>query len=242
MMKHEFFAILIALLLEQARPLARSNLVQAGLRAWTVTVRATSMRASPTTAGWPGPGGLCRRRWRLGIFWALIVHRLACAMLWNVAVLYTLGFRQFSHHFTRIRDALDAGDEHAARQALADWQQVDASELPRSEVVRHVIEYSVLAPTAMCLACCSGFGAVGPGAGAAGAVLYRMAEYLSRAGRARARAGAPPVSERLQPAARAAWYVIDWLPARLTALSFAMVGSFEGSHRRLARLCPALSQ
>jgi cobalamin biosynthesis protein CobD/CbiB len=31
----------------------------------------------------------------------------------------------------------------------------------------------------------------------------------------------------LQSAAAKAWYVIDWLPARLTALSFAMVGSFE---------------
>jgi TctA family transporter len=28
---------------------------------------------------------------------------------------------------------------------LAQWRQVDASELPRSEIVRHVIEYSVLA-------------------------------------------------------------------------------------------------
>mgnify|MGYP006195108801 CR=1 FL=1 len=44
-----------------------------------------------------------------------------------------------------IRDALEAGDETRARQLLAQWQRVDASELPRSEIVRHVIEYSVLA-------------------------------------------------------------------------------------------------
>jgi hypothetical protein len=32
-------------------------------------------------------------------------------------VLYlTLGFRQFSHYFTDIRDALDRGDENEARQ------------------------------------------------------------------------------------------------------------------------------
>lgn len=85
-----------------------------------------------------------------GVGWPL-------AMVWNVAVLYvTLGFRQFSHHFTRIRDALDAGDEYAAREALAHWQQVDASEVPRSEVVRHVIEYWCWQRIAMCLACCSG--------------------------------------------------------------------------------------
>ena len=70
----------------------------------------------------------------LGIFWALLqLIGWPAAMLWNVAVLYvTLGFRQFSHHFTHIRDALDSGDEFVARQALADWQQVDASEVPRS--------------------------------------------------------------------------------------------------------------
>jgi adenosylcobinamide-phosphate synthase len=49
-------------------------------------------------------------------------------MLWSVAVLYaTLGFRQFSHHFTEIRDALEAGDETLARQLLAQWQRVDAA-------------------------------------------------------------------------------------------------------------------
>ena len=68
------------------------------------------------------------------------------AVLWSVAVLYiTLGFRQFSHHFTGIRDALEEGDEDAARERLAHWQQVDVGAQPRSEIVRHVIEYSVLA-------------------------------------------------------------------------------------------------
>ena len=46
-----FFAILIALLLEQARPLARSNLVQAGYRAWTVTVR-SNFDAGKAHHGW----------------------------------------------------------------------------------------------------------------------------------------------------------------------------------------------
>jgi adenosylcobinamide-phosphate synthase len=42
------------------------------------------------------------------------------AVVWSVVILYaTLGFRQFSHHFTGIRDALHAGDEDLARQRLA---------------------------------------------------------------------------------------------------------------------------
>jgi adenosylcobinamide-phosphate synthase len=112
-------------------------------------------------------------------------------MLWNVAVLYvTLGFRQFSHHFTRIRDALDAGDEFAARQALADWQQVDASEVPRSEVVRHVIEYSVLAAHRHVFGVLFWFSILSAlGLGPLGAILYRMAEYLSRAWSRKGRKG-----------------------------------------------------
>jgi adenosylcobinamide-phosphate synthase len=36
-----------------------------------------------------------------------------------------------------------------------------------------------------------------------------------------------PASEALQSAAARAWSVIDWLPARITAIAFAVVGSFE---------------
>ena len=79
------------------------------------------------------------------IHWLLWQVNVLLAFVWSVAVLYvTLGFRQFSHYFTDIRDALDDGDEVTARELLAQWRQVDASELPRSEIVRHVIEYSVL--------------------------------------------------------------------------------------------------
>ena len=39
------------------------------------------------------------------------LHPLA-ALAWDVVVLYlTLGFRQFSHYFTDIRDALERGDD-----------------------------------------------------------------------------------------------------------------------------------
>ena len=35
------------------------------------------------------------------------------------------------------------------------------------------------------------------------------------------------MSESLQASAKRAWYVIDWLPARMTAVAFAVVGNFE---------------
>jgi adenosylcobinamide-phosphate synthase len=226
-----FFAILFALLIEQVRPLARHNPIHAMLRAWARWT-STNFDAGKPQHGWV--------TWALAVLvpsaavavvhWALVYFLgWPFAFVWSVAVLYiTVGFRQFSHHFTDIRDALDAGDEQRARELLAQWQQVDASELPRSEIVRHVIEYSVLAAHRhvfgvlawYCLMAVLGFGA-------AGAVFYRMSEFVQRYWTYRARTNAQPSSPALQEAAARAWKVIDWLPARATALAFAIVGSFE---------------
>ena len=226
-----FFAILLALLLEQARPLSRDNVLHAGIRAWVVSVR-RNFDAGREHHGWVAWGLAVIPPLLLvsGVYWLLMRWvGWPVAMLWNVAVLYaTLGFRQFSHHFTRIRDALDRGDEQAAREALAEWRQVDASEVPRSEVVRHVIEYSVLSAHRHVFGVLFWFTLLAVlGMGPAGAVLYRVAEYLSRYWSRNSIGGAVPVSERLQQSAKQAWVVIDWLPARMTALCFAVVGSFE---------------
>lgn len=227
-----FFAILFALLIEQARPLSRTNPAHAGVRAWALSVR-RNFDAGSATQGWVA--------WGLAVllptFAVLVVHWLLLhwigwpvAIVWNVAVLYlTLGFRQFSHHFTGIRDALEDGDENLARSQLADWQQVDARDLPRSEIVRHVIEYSVIAAHRHVfgvLGCFSLLAALG--LGPAGAVLYRMAEFVARHWKEQAlHISDHPPSDALLHAAGRAWTAIDWVPARLTALSFAVVGSFE---------------
>jgi adenosylcobinamide-phosphate synthase len=166
---------------------------------------------------------------------ALIIHLAlwrahpALAFVWNVMVLYvTLGFRQFSHHFTEIRDALDMGDEAQARQLLADWQQVDASELPRSEIVRHVIEHSVLAAHRHVFGVLSWYSVLAAfGLGPAGAVLYRMSEFVTRYWTHKSRRPGEGVSAASLQAADTAWGVIDFLPARMTAVAFAVVGSFE---------------
>ena len=64
------------------------------------------------------------------------------------------------------------------------------------------------------------------GLGPAGAVFFRMAEYASRFARPSAQA-APLVQGAFETVAAKAWTVVDWLPSRLTALSFAVVGNFE---------------
>ena len=166
----------------------------------------------------------------LGVHWALMLFLgWPVAVLWSVLVLYvSLGFRQFSHHFTNIRDALETGDEARARELLAQWQRVDATELPRSEIVRHVIEYSVLAAHRHVFGVLAWFSVLAAfGLGPAGAVLYRMSEFVARYWRHRSRVETQLASPALQSAAARAWAAIDWLPARITALAFAVVGSFE---------------
>lgn len=226
-----FFAILFALLIEQVRPLGPQNPIHAGLRVWARWV------SRNFDAGHPQHGWVA---WILAVvvpaLVALAVHWLLlvgigwpAAVVWSVVVLYvTLGFRQFSHHFTEIRDALESGDETRARQLLALWQRVDASELPRSEIVRHVVEYSVLAAHRHVFGVLAWFSILAAfGLGPAGAVLYRMAEFVGRYWRHRNRTQVQPASEALRSAAARAWTVVDWLPARLTAIAFAVVGSFE---------------
>ena len=226
-----FISILIALLLEQARPLAQVNPVHNTNRGWVRWV------VRSFDAGKPQHGWLA---WSIAVLvpalvaclvhWALVeTLGWIAAVLWNIAILYvTLGFRQFSHHFTQIRDALYAGDEALARTLLAQWMRIDASELPRSEIVRHVIEYSVLSAHRHVFGVLAWYSLLAAlGLGPAGAVVYRVGEYVVRYANRPLRATSVPISGPLQACANRAWYLIDWFPARMTALGFAFVGSFE---------------
>jgi adenosylcobinamide-phosphate synthase len=222
-----FFAILIALLLEQARPLAYDNLVHAGMRGWVRLVR-SNLDAGESSHGWLA--------WVLAvgvpavvaglIHWGLNVISPLLGMLWLVGVLYvTLGFRQFSHHFSDIRHALENGDELSAREMFARWQHVEAQSLPRAELLRQVIEHSVISAHRHVFGVLITFVFFWMlGLGPVGAVLYRLAEYVSRNWRARPD-GTPSLA--LQVAAARAWEWVDYVPARSTALGFAIVGNFE---------------
>jgi adenosylcobinamide-phosphate synthase len=225
-----FFAVLFALIIEQARPLARGNIIHAGFRRWA-RWSSRSLDAGKPVHGWVAwcVAVLVPSLLTLAIHWLLWSVHVALAFLWSVGVLYvTLGFRQFSHYFTDIRDALDDGDEATARELLAQWRQVDASELPRSEIVRHVIEYSVLAAHRHVFGVLAWFSVLAAlGLGPAGAVLYRLSEFVSRYWAHKIRSTGEGASPALQHAAACAWHVIDYVPVRLTSLGFAVVGSFE---------------
>lgn len=239
-----FTALIITLLLEQLRPLP---------------VRWAFSGAAQTVAD-AAERNLNAGRRRHGMYaWLLVVGAavaavgLVYAIAWqvsvvialaiNVAVLYvTMGFRQFSHPITEIQLALDAGDPDRARRELTVWLQredpaFDASAMPVEEVARLTMERGVLLAHRHVFAVFFWFvllpGPIGP-------VLYRAADYLAR--RWNRPAGAGAAADRFGDFARRAAAWIDWVPARLTALGFAIVGDFEGAiycWRRAVRALPA---
>lgn len=217
-----FFSVLLALIIEQIRALSPNNPAFALFQSHAETA------AHGFDAGKERHGVLA---WLVVVLpWvfavALIYFLLykvsfVLAFMWNVVVVYfTLGFRQFSHYFTDIHLALNNDDVPRARDILREWTGIDTVDMPVGEIVRHTLIHAVVASHRHVFGVFFWFVLpVGP----AGAVLYRIAEYLSRSWRA-------PADERtaaFSTFAQRAFFVIDWVPARLTALGFAIVGNFE---------------
>jgi adenosylcobinamide-phosphate synthase len=225
-----FFAVLLALLIEQLKPLPRDNWVFSALINW---MRWTGLNfdAGRDRHAWVvwGVTVISPALASFGIYLAIAHYSLLLALCWNMLVLYlTLGFRQFSHYFTDIRDALDAGDEARARERLAEWRHLDASELPRTELLRHVIEHSLLAAHRHVFGVFFWFVLLSAfGLGPAGAVLYRLSEFASRYWAFKSRSVGVPMNERLMALSQRLFSLIDHVPARLTAFGFAVVGNFE---------------
>lgn len=226
-----FFAVLLALLLDQARPMTHHNTVHGVLRSWIRWVKRS------LDAGLPRHGVLI---WVMTVVLpaalAAVVHMIlwtysvVLTFVWDVALLYlTLGFRQFSHHFTEIRNALERGDEQGARHALAHWRRVPLERQPESELLRHAIEHSVLAVhrhVLGVLVCFLVFWVLG--LGPAGAVLFRLADYLAQTCHAETPGDHQlPSSESMRQVVSIAWQWLNHVPARATGLAFAVVGNFE---------------
>jgi adenosylcobinamide-phosphate synthase len=223
-----FIAVLLALLLEQIKPLPRGNVVHDALTGW-IDGTARNFDAGREHHAWIVwcitvlvPTLLCA-----GVYIALSQFRLG--LLFDVAVLYlTLGFLQFSHYFTDIRASLERGDEIEARRLLAEWRHLDASDLPASAFLRHVIEHSLLAAHRHVFGVFFWFVLLSTfGLGPAGAVLYRLAEFVGRYWAYRSGNAGIAVNDRLSALALRLFQILDHVPARLTASGFAVVGNFE---------------
>jgi adenosylcobinamide-phosphate synthase len=212
-------AIIVALLAEQWRPLDSRRTVQPVLDAW---------------AGWLEHAFNGGERSHGIVAWlvavlppvaaAIVIHHLLAsvhfllAAAFNVAVLYfTLGFRQFSHHFTELQLAVKSGDIERARALLEAWRGASGVVRTREEVIRLAIEEALISSQRHV------FGVIfwyvllpGP----SGAILYRLAAFLRE--RWKGLGGFGRFAEH-------AFELIEWPAVRLTAASFAVVGDFEDS-------------
>ena len=233
-----FLAVLLALLLEQARPLPRHNPVHNGVRSWVGWVRHSlyAGRGSHGMLVWAvavcGPAILA-----MVVHWLLWSYSLVLTFVWAVLVLYlTLGFRQFSHHFTHIRSALEQGNEKDAASALANWRQEPTPEhLTLGGLVGLLMTHAVQSVHRHVLGVLLAFVLTWwLGLGPAGAVLYRLADHMMRTCKRESEqpllldgAAAQPEDGRTCRFASQTWQWIDWLPSRGTAVAFAVVGNFE---------------
>jgi adenosylcobinamide-phosphate synthase len=156
------------------------------------------------------------------------------SLLWHIAVLYfTLGFRQFSHHFTAVRAAIEAGETQRANVLFAAWKKehgsFDAVGSSGTLTLASFIRHGVLSSHRYVFGVICWFSFLAAlGLGPAGAVVYRMAELARKSWSAeRSASGEATASDSLTACSASAWYVLDWVPVRVTALSFAVMGSFE---------------
>jgi hypothetical protein len=185
-----------------------------------------SMRAGRITDGSSGAS-----RWDCPRFLRFAIHVLLSdllgwpfAAIWSAALLYvTVGFRQFSHHFTDIRDAL--GRRRRGSRTRNFWR----NGARRIFVNCRVANWFVVSSNTRCCRRTATFSGFWPGIrcwprsdwGQPALFLYRSSEFVSRYWRYQGTVAQQPVSEAVQAAAAEAWRVIDWFPARITALGFA---------------------
>jgi adenosylcobinamide-phosphate synthase len=218
-----FFSILCALLIEQLKPLRADNQVYGAIKRLATRIEGWF------NAGEPGNG---RLGWLLmmaallaptAIVYGVLLHyNLVFAVFaWNVLIVYlTLGFRHYSHYFTSIQFALNSGDDASARTLLAEWARIDTVGMDSSEIARIAVEKSLVTTHRNVFGVFFWFlMPVGP----ACAVMYRVAEYLARAWNEPEHMK----NEEFGKFAAKAFYWIDWIPVRLTAIAFAVVGNFE---------------
>jgi adenosylcobinamide-phosphate synthase len=219
-------SIIFALLIEQLRPLSSRRYLHAWMRAYADFFQ-RNFNGGESRHGqiawivailFPVLGAVT-------LYWLLAAQHPVFAWAFCVLVLYlTMGFRQFSHYFTDIHKALRNNDLKLARGLLSAWRGQSSDELSSEEVIRVTIEEALLATHRNVFAVVFWFVIfMMLGLGPSGAVLYRFARFLNT--RWGQQEGAE--SDGFGKFAAQLYHWVEWLPMRLTASTFAIVGNFE---------------
>ncbi len=220
----KILALLIALLIEQARPLRQGNRAHQAYESFAQYLRQLldAGQYRQGVVAWIAAVAPLTLLVLL-VEWLLVRQSALLALVFNSATLYfTVGFRRFSNYFNKINDLLKCDDVSAAREQLRLWRNEDASELDSSEIARVAIEQGLLSSHRSVFGPVAWFLVFGP----AGSVLYRLAALLQEQWLARNTPASVDAGEFPHFAARA-FEIIDWVPARLSAATFAVVGNFQ---------------
>jgi adenosylcobinamide-phosphate synthase len=215
-----FLSVLAAVLFEHLRPLRQP------LSYYRHYTQLTQWLERRFNAGEYSHGAIA---WALAVLPVLAGVWLVFALLdgispilgwaWNVAVLYfTLGFKYFSDAAEQVARLLRAGDIEGARARLDAWRGGDASQFSADDLARVTLEQVMAASHRQMFGVLLWFvllSSLGP----VGAVLFRSASILARRWES-SRGSFGMFAQR-------AFHAINWLPARLTALTYAIAGNFE---------------
>jgi len=215
-----FFSVLAAVALEHLRP---QRLPMPHYQFYTRFVLWLNRRLN---GGAASHGAIA---WTLAVVPLLLVVGLIFLVLygvnpllgwvWNVVVLYaTMGFKYFSDTAEQVARLLRAGDLDGARARLVDWRGGDASHFSEDDVIRITIEQTMASSHRQMFGVLFWFVVLSP-LGPVGAVLFRCASILAR------RWIAP--QGQFGFFAERVFDLVNWLPARLTALTYAIAGNFE---------------
>ncbi|HQA10467.1 CobD/CbiB family protein [Zoogloea sp.] len=218
------FSLIVALLIEQLRPLPVASFVQAPLRAFArfLEDRFNDGEARHgAVAWWVAVLAAC---FASALVYFLLWHvHPALAFAFNVLVLYlTMGFRQVSHFFTDIQLALQMGELPRARQLIGEWRGRSHDDSTSSEVARLAIEEALVAAHRNVFGVMFWFVLL---PGPSGAILYRLARFFDEEWGGRS-AGRPDFGD-FGTFSKRAFLVLDWIPVRMTAAAFSIVGDFE---------------
>ncbi|HVL56178.1 MAG TPA: regulatory signaling modulator protein AmpE [Burkholderiaceae bacterium] len=218
-----FVALIVALLLDHLRPLSRDNAFDrtASALADAASTHARLPQRAQAVGAWllvtvGAVAAVALAQWLLWQLHPLLVFAL------HVAVLYaTLGLRRANDAINEIQVALAANDPEGARAALQRWVRHDAPDTvvlgtTRADVCQATIVQALIGVHRNFFGPLFWYlvlpGAIGP-------VLYRSAQLLAAR------------SHRLGAAdaefAATAYRWLDWLPLRVAAAGFAVVGNFE---------------
>lgn len=215
------FSLIAALLIEHFRPFNGRNPVT------LLFTRYANLLERHFNAGENVHGVVA---WMLAVFLPTVAAGIAYAVLYILNPLLAWGFgalvlyalvnlKLLTTQAEGVAANLRDSNLDEARRQLGQWQGRSADEFSAGEIARSGIEQTLSCAHKSLFGVVAWFVVLGP----AGAVLYRLSQLLSQ------KWGGLDEQEfgQFGKFTVEAFELLDWVPLRLTAVSFAVVGDFE---------------